>query len=307
MRLYQTLCVAFCAATDPMPHTHTHHGVTNAHFMRLLLCCRRHLCCSAAVCLAGYGIQAGSTQCTLCPYGTYQPGGSTTCQACPQTSFYSPVDGNGTTWISDGTTTYPGSFGEETCVPKQSQLSPEAGQAYFSPSVASSLLSTASQPSLDACLSSCPANSCCMAQYDAAGEACGTVTLTPAASDANSGMQLVYKLPPSTLGSASSVTKAKMMSSGYYAHCTIPATDSATWQDAGSALSSDARTFVQGSPTWTTASSAECKKACDNSNVCFGFLFDAAAGKCMYRGGVDSLKTRSFFVLPDTELAQFKW
>jgi len=196
---------------------------------------------ACSVCVAGYGKAAGSDVCTLCPYGTYQPGGLTECQACPQTPFYSPVDGNGTTYVSSGTTTYPGSFGIEACVPQQSQLSPEAGQAYFSPDASSlqSLLTSSTQNSLGDCVATCPAGSCCMAQYDVTGKTCKTISLDPQASDASTNMQVVYKLPPSTLGSASSVkqaTRAKMISSGYYAHCSIPSSDVAKWQTAGSDL-----------------------------------------------------------------------
>lgn len=270
---------------------------------------------SAAVCVAGYGKAAGSDVCTLCPYGTYQPGGLTECQACPQTPFYSPVDGNGTTYVSSGTTTYPGSFGIEACVPQQSQLSPEAGQAYFSPDASSlqSLLTSSTQNSLGDCVATCPAGSCCMAQYDVTGKTCKTISLDPQASDASTNMQVVYKLPPSTLGSASSVkptTRAKMISSGYYAHCSIPSSDVAKWQTAGSDLGADARTFVQGGAVWqTNTDRAACKKACDNSNVCWGFVFDPAqGGRCLFRGGVDALSTRSFFALPTSvPLAQFKW
>lgn len=39
---------------------------------------------------------------------------------------------------------------------------------------------------------------------------------------------------------------------------------------------------------------------CDNSNVCLGFIWNAASAACLYRGGVDALATRSFFVLPST-------
>jgi len=258
--------------------------------------------------------------CSLCPYGTYQPGGLSTCQACPQTPFYTPVDGNGATYVSNGTTPYQGSFGAESCVPLQSQLSPEAGQAYFSPEALSSeamqsLVSNSTAQDLAGCVAACPANSCCMAQYDTGSKACKTISLAPAASDAVGAKQVVYKLPPSTLGSASSVkpaddTKAKMMSSGYYAHCSIATASEAVWEAAGSNLGNDARTFVQGGPVWlTNTNRAACKKACDNSNVCWGFVFDPSqGGRCTFRGGVDALSTRSFFALPsDRPLAEFKW
>lgn len=273
----------------------------------LLLPCHPFL---LTVCVAGYGKATGSDVCTLCPYGTYQPGGLTTCQACPQTAFYTPVDGNGTTVVSDGTTLYPGSFGPEACVPKQSQLSPEAGQAYFNPEAADiqALLTATPNTNLDTCMATCAANSCCMTQFDGTTSTCKTVTLTPAAADATSGWQLVYKLPPSTMGSASSI-KAKMISSGYYAHCGVTDVNRDAWKTAGSNLGVDARTFVTGGAVWSSNTDlATCKKACDNSNVCWGFLFKAGENACLFRGGVDALSTRSFFTLPSSmALDQFKW
>ena len=266
------------------------------------------------MCIAGYGKAQGSSLCTPCAYGFYQPGGLTTCQACPTTPFYAPVDGAGDTYVSDGTTTYPTSHGAEACVPKQSQLSPEAGQAYIAPgSSAMSLLSSAPAPTLKACLDSCPAGQCCLAQYDVTGKLCYSVALAPVAASA-AGQSLVYKLPPSTLGSASSLeepaaVKGKTMSSGYYAHCAIPTASAAAWAGAGTGLGADARTFVQGGAQKRVVSDrAECKKLCDDSNVCWGFVFDSADSSCSFRGGVDALATRSFFALPSgVELAQFQW
>lgn len=43
-----------------------------------------------------------------------------------------------------------------------------------------------------------------------------------------------------------------------------------------------------------------CACRCDNSNVCLGFIWNAASAACLYRGGVDALATRTFFVLPST-------
>ena len=263
------------------------------------------------MCIAGYGMASGSTVCTPCGYGFFQPGGLTTCQLCPTSAFYTPVDGAGDTYTSDGTTTYLGSYGAEACVPKASQLSPEAGQAYIAAdSPAAALLGVgASAADLATCLSSCPADQCCLTQYDVAGKKCYQVLLEAASSTTTSGQQLVYKLPPSTLGSASSLkVEGKMMSSGYYAHCTIPTATAASWAAAGSDLGADARTFVKGAAKKSGTTRAECKKACDNSNVCWGFVFDSADSSCSFRGGVDALKTRSFFALPTSvDLAQLQW
>jgi hypothetical protein len=267
------------------------------------------------VCSAGFGIKAGETLCTLCPYGTFQPGTGTTCQECPKSKFYTPVDGLGTTYESSGTTTYPGAFGEEACVPKYSQLSPEAGQAYLAPTAVSPLLTNSSAADLAACIASCDATKLCLAQYDVAKGQCWKVALPPAASDAASGTHLVYKLPPSTLGSASSVTPeegqvgAKMMSSGYYAHGDISAA-AAAWGDAGSHLDATARTFSTGKAPTTGTTLKDCKKMCDNSNLCWGFVWVAGSNSCNFRGGVDALATRAFFGLPtdaQVQLKNYKW
>jgi hypothetical protein len=235
------------------------------------------------------------------------------------------VDGNGATYTSTGTTLYPGSFDKESCVPRRSQLSPEAGQAYLVPG--SALLGTAeTAATLTACIESCPTDQCCLAQYDVTAQKCNKMVLAPSASDVATGKQLLYKLPPSTLGSASSVpvvagqepaatpsatVTGKMMASGYYAHCTVPNADAPAWEAAGSNLGSDARTFAKNGAQWTAANTKrdECKKLCDNSNVCWGFVYDAVNAKCSFRGGVDAISTRSFFSLPTgfAALASLKW
>jgi hypothetical protein len=258
------------------------------------------------VCIPGYG-QNTTGQCVPCAQGTYQPGPNPTCLVCPTSTFYSPVDGNGTAFTSNGITTYTGSINQEACVPIQSQLSPEAGQAYIAPTDANTmaLYTPAPAASLAACIASCPANKCCMAQYDVNSTTCYTVQLDAVSSEATTGQQLVYKLPPSTLGSASSV-KTKMMSSGFYAHCAIPAAQQANWLAAGSNLDDSGRVFAK-STTWKAATRADCKKACDNSNVCWGFVWSPTSG-CSFRGGVDAVRTRSFFSLPSSlDMGGFKW
>jgi hypothetical protein len=271
-----------------------------------------------AVCAAGYGKAVGSTVCTLCPYGTFQPGTDTVCQACPAAKFYTPVVGLTQTYESASTTTYPGAFGEEACVPKYSQLSPEAGQAYLAPSALEGLFTNTSAASLADCINSCDATQLCWVQYDAEAKQCWKGSLAPVASDAND-IQVVYKLPPSTLGSASSLKNAtqdakvgaKMMSSGYYAHGgSIPDPMVNGWMDAGSHLSADARTFTT-EQAWSAGTSInDCKKLCDNSNLCWGFVANPFLSICNFRGGVDALKTNAFFGLPtaaSVQLKDFKW
>lgn len=279
----------------------------------------------SAVCIAGFGkATLNATQCTPCPYGSWQPGGLAQCQSCVQAPFYTPVDGAGgasTTWTSNSTTLFNGAYGPEACVPWQSQLSPEAGQAYFSADNTAmlSLLTNSTANSLGACFWTCPNNTCCFAQYDVTSRICRIATLAPAAFEANvtTGLQLLYKLPPSALGSASSVTRdpnspeaptvsAKTIASGYYATCTVPATTAATWQTAGSNLGADARTFATVAALWdtTSGSKTECQRRCDQSNTCWGFIYNVTTRACLYRGGVDALATRSFFVLPPTGMHQ---
>lgn len=123
-------------------------------------------------------------------------------------------------------------------------------------------------------MASCAADSCCLAQYSTASGVCKSVTLAPAslASGAASGHLLLYKLPPSGLGSASSINQdqqeqqaqtvsGKMMASGYYAACNIPAGSTTTWvAGAGSNLGTDARTFSAGGAVWDAGTTvAQCK------------------------------------------------
>jgi hypothetical protein len=250
------------------------------------------------------------------------------------------VDNLGESVVAVGTTLFPGASSPDACVPVKSQLSPEAGQAFFVPgSALDAAASSASTSSLDTCMASCAAATCCLSQFDASNPSsftCKTITLTPGASSSGSSSQLVYKLPPATLTSASSVkcprdkpnckaagsVKANMMSSGYYAHCDIAAGSTTAWQGLGTPLGADARTFAA-APVWDAAgipSSASdaaavaaaklaCKRKCDNGNVCLGFVWSPTQG-CLYRGGVDALKSRAFFVLPSSstlDVAALNW
>lgn len=283
----------------------------------------------AAVCIAGFGkASANATFCSICPPGQYQPGGMQFCESCPNATFYAPVDGAGPQWTSIGLTTFPGAVGAESCVPKESQLSPEAGQAYFGkdPDV-QGLLTTSTKQTMDACLSSCAADSCCLAQYDVSNKACQTATLAPAAADAPGYYKLMYKLPPSAMGAASSLkagasaagsagsaeeVKGKMISSGIYARCVVPDNAVDAWFKVGTLLTDDARTFSTATSPWDVVhgatSEGECQKMCDDSNVCWGFIHLTQYNQCIFKGGEDALKTRSFFVVPTgVDLTPFNW
>lgn len=262
----------------------------------------------------------------MCPPGQYQPGGLTACQPCAKATFYPPVDGAGDRWTSTGLTTFPGAIGPEFCVTKESQLSPEAGQAYFdkspeSPLVQEEMLTNTSRASLGACMASCPAGSCCLAEYNTASKVCLTASFTPIGTDSADAQKLYYKLASSAMGSASSVTdgpegsevaKAKMMSSGMYARCSATAE---LWMMVGTPLTADARTFVSPDKIWDNvdfvSSEDDCKKKCDASNVCWGFIMQSYglySKQCLYKGGEDALNTRSFFVVPTAvDLSPLNW
>lgn len=93
-------------------------------------------------------------------------------------------------------------------MPVQSQLSPEAGQAYFAPELGNLNLTNffdyPGVPSLEACIGKCAADLCCMAQFDTAAGGCKAVWLPPAAED-EEGPVIWVKLPAAGLSAASSV------------------------------------------------------------------------------------------------------
>jgi hypothetical protein len=270
------------------------------------VCC----CVCSAVCVPGYGRATPAAPCTLCPAGTYQPGSSDTCQACPDTTFYPASNGVGEAWTSTGTTTYQGAAGVEACVPRQSQLSTGAGQAYFGNiSGVARLATQIVAPTLAACLAACPLAGCCMAQYHAPSRNCTTFTLPPAGST-TVGWKLLYKLPPSSQGAAASVDKARAdgVPSGFYARALIPDTAKAEWLRVGTNLATDARTITSApqSALWYAGSEADCRNKCDSSDVCWGFIFDRSS--CLFRAGQDEPHTRAFFVLPaGLDLSVYQW
>jgi hypothetical protein len=142
-------------------------------------------------------------------------------------------------------------------------------------------------------------------QWNARTSVCSYAAL-PYDPAGTTGMKLKYKLPPSSMGAASSLknaTRAKMIASGFYARCAIPADAAAraAWLQAGVALAVDhAQNYKWGAAgVWDTGvSELDCQRKCDESVVCWGFFFNADAGACLYRGGEDALATRSFFVMP---------
>lgn len=92
-------------------------------------------------------------------------------------------------------------------------------------------------------------------------------------------------------------TRAQTLSSALYARCSIPVTEAAAWEKVGSQLTLDARTFSRGPDVWLNVTDLQtCQQLCDNSNTCWGGLY--RDGQCLFRSGIDALRTRAFFALP---------
>lgn len=186
------------------------------------------------MCIAGYGIQDGSssvTSCAPCTCGYYSTGQGTSCTACPSTAFNHFV---GERYVSVGITFFTNATGPETCVPRYSQLPRPAGDrlalndAVFSPVAAGS-------GSVAACVESCPDNKCCIVQFEAgsngAPNVCKHALLAPTGAVADNPIipRLYYKLPPSMLIAAASINtsaQAKTQYSSIYMKC-----DMSPWGD----------------------------------------------------------------------------
>jgi hypothetical protein len=228
------------------------------------------------------------------------------------------VDSKGPIVTSNSTTLFDNAVNAEACVPLQSQMAQEAGQAYFSPNNTAvlALTTNSSRPTLADCLSACNSTMSCLVQYTSTSQVCRIATFSPVAYNAAaSGVQLLYKLPASAMGSASSVelpqpgpdgsvpaaegaaVSAKTIASGYYATSAVTA-NAAVWLTAGHNLGTDAFNFTAGA-LWDTTSrnKTACQRKCDQSTLCWGFFFNATNNACLYRGGVDALATRSLFVM----------
>lgn len=247
------------------------------------------------------------------------------CEECGKTKCYAPVatDNGGLPYESEGTTLYTGSVSSEACVPKKSQMSPEAGQAFFTAATATAITRNivTGANTIAACIAACPtpANVNCIVQFNASAApdpGCVVATLAAASSaPSDTAPQFVYKLPPVGVVGASSVPQVagKMMSSGHYAHGTIAAATHADWLTVGTNLTADARMFSAAATAVSiTRKMKECKKICDDSNVCIGFVAEPAATagdfNCYFRGGVDALNTRAFFAIPDGDItAPLMW
>jgi hypothetical protein len=97
--------------------------------------------------------------------------------------------------------------------------------------------------------------------------------------------------------SSAAETRAKTLASGLYARCYIPPSEADAWTKVGSQLTLDARTFSTGPDVWLNVTDIQaCQQLCDHSNTCWGGLY--RDGQCLFRGGIDALRTRAFFALP---------
>jgi hypothetical protein len=271
-----------------------------------------------AACIAGYGKVNGSTTCTECEFGSYNPGvTSDTCQLCPPTTFNDFV-GDG--YTSYGITYSGGATQIERCVPRYAQVPKPVGDRMGLPdemfTVNVSVTSAANaNAAVKMCVEACPADKCCIAEIeksDSGSISCKHARLEPTmAMYIPDTARMFYKVPPSQIAAASKdQTKAKTMGSGLWAVCDI--TDY---------LNATVNGFVGTSPNpllveagrnaieWNTAECyniESCKAACLANAACWGFVLaprpDGQPGFAL-RGGESWLGGRSFFVSPDAAVA----
>jgi hypothetical protein len=133
--------------------------------------------------------------------GMFHAGGSLRCSDCPSTPFNHPI---GDKYISYGITFSSGMVNPETCVPRYSQLPAPAGARL---AIDPLLFSNSTQTGVDlvTCIQSCPASSCCVAQWEVENNTCRKAELAPVGPlYASSGASLYYELPPSQLIAAAS-------------------------------------------------------------------------------------------------------
>jgi len=263
-----------------------------------------------AVCAAGYGSTNATGNATvdcatLCPYGYYGDGDSTSCGKCPDTIFNHEV---GNAIQSYGVTFYKGLPGPETCVPRFSQLANPAGHIM---SVDDSMFNTTANVTRENCIKTCPSAACCINQFEAIDRSneeigtCKTFIMPPVGPDSTTG-KLYYKLPPSELIAAGSVS-IKTQSSSIYARCGLTTTESnmaANGMVGTSPFPDDIekdKTFVR----WNESrcnSEVTCEATCSNLATCWGYMFVPGKGYAI-RGGEMQLGFRTFFAVPDATLA----
>ncbi len=274
----------------------------------------------AAVCAAGFGVEAPATTCQQCPRNSYQPGGARTCLKCPSTTFQDWVGGS---YISYGITFQRAISNPDACVPRYAALPNPAGDFMVLP--AGMLTSTATYSSathteaaaVKKCVEDCPRDKCCIAemQREVGGLSCFRAELAPAAplpAAATTGARLFYKLPPSLFAAASTddMLSVKTISSGLYAICDIN-TWAADARDGKVGTSTDpTKVQVANHANWTECTTvAACKAMCDASAPCWGFVQVASKGFAL-RGGEMTEGARTFFASPDAagiDYAQLQW
>jgi hypothetical protein len=249
------------------------------------------------VCLAGSGVLNASlpalpAPCSTCGYDTYQAGGTTVCTPCPNTTFTTTTGGAGSGFTSPGTTLVQGATSVSACVAQQGQLSPTIGQAYFSSTLLSLLTRFTDLATIGACIASVPPNVCGVVQYDTVLLRCYSATLMYDSWN-TTGIKLEHKLPPNNTAGAAS---------GQYSRCALPISDQATWVQMGTPLNPvTAAPYPSGAVTaWdANRTEAECQTKCDASTACFGFMYNADAHACLYRGSLTVANARAFFLMPD--------
>eukprot|EP00775_Hariotina_reticulata_P005178 gene5178-5416_t len=134
---------------------------------------------------------------------------------------------------------------------------------------------------------------------------CKQFIMAPVGPDNSTG-KLYYKLPPSELIAATSVT-IKTQSSSIYARCLLPTAETNLTADGlvGTSPFPDDiekdKTFVR----WNEGkcnSEATCEATCNGLATCWGYVYVPGKGYAI-RGGEMQLGFRTFFAVPDATLA----
>lgn len=287
-----------------------------------------------AVCQPGYGLSGSDSTlaCTICPAGTWSDG-TTACKDCPSTPFiYISSKKKEEQFNSTKYTIRQGATGPEECVPQTQQTGIDIGQKLLDSRVYASAESdgswnTSTGPTMVQCLSRCSASQCCFAEFRYGYTNTGAASVntcyinkldvdTNAASawTTGSGPLVFTKLVFADFIAAASVkdgetgntvaqstpgepVRAKAMSSGLYARCSITASIAYY----GKPITGQLYTVQD------PASLQVCKSKCDAMSICWGFTVttvnsgQTSSRVCQLVSGEDQLNTRSFFSNPSAD------
>ncbi|WIA35123.1 hypothetical protein OEZ86_003604 [Tetradesmus obliquus] len=251
-------------------------------------------------CIAGYGNTAAApatATCDKCAFNYYQDRDISVnaCTLCAATKFTYVNGVINETITSNGITFRQGSRSSQSCIAKKSQLPVDVGQSIAIPNSTVAWTPPAADVNMTGCLANCAASKCCIAQltYDHSSATGSCTRLELNVELLATAAALYYKLLPSDAVAAFSV-RGKVMSSGMYARCSLPALAT---EIANQIMNATSKIIGTGLGVPASFNSVEkCKAACDNMSTCWGFVF--ASNACVLRGGEDVRNVRTFFVAP---------